>query len=144
MRRFAFIFGVIIVIIVVLADTRKLGFIGAVYDFPYGDKVGHFLLFGLFSLVVNLSMFETKTAAAASTDIAPEYKRTAILTSLIIAGSAGLEEVSQLWFPSRTASIYDLMASCLGIGFFTWLFLSLIKKEQVKHLLLSIFRDKPF
>ena len=143
MRRFAYIFGIIIVIIVVLTDMRKLGPIGGLYDFPYGDKVGHFLLFGLFSLVVNLSMYESKLTAAASPDIAPEYKRTTILTSLIIAIFAGMEELSQIWFPSRTASIYDLLASCQGISLFTWLFLSLIKKEQVKRLLLSIFRDKP-
>ncbi len=142
MKRIAFIFGIIIIVIVVLADTRKLGFIGALYDFPYGDKVGHFLLFGLFSLVDNFSVFETRSTSTASTEVASDYTRPAIITSLIIAAFAGMEELSQVWFPSRTSSIYDLLASCIGISFFTWLYLRLIKKEQVKRLLLSIFRDK--
>lgn len=129
MKRLAFIFGLMIIIIVILADTRHLGFLGALYDFPYGDKVGHFFLFGLFSLVVNLSVFESRTASAADASIKPGYNRIAINTSLIIAAFAGLEEFSQLWFPSRTSSLFDLLASCLGIAFFTWLALRIINRD---------------
>ncbi len=39
MKRLAIIFGLFIVVIVVLADMRQLGFLYAVYDFPFGDKV---------------------------------------------------------------------------------------------------------
>jgi VanZ family protein len=115
------IFGIIIIVIVILADTAHLGPVGVVYDFPFGDKVGHFLLFGLFSLLVNLSVLEYKTALAAETGGKPDYKRSAVITSSVIAALAGLEEFSQLWFPSRTSSLFDLLASYLGIAFFTLL-----------------------
>lgn len=143
MKRAAFVFGMIIVIIIILADTRKLGFIGFLYEFPYGDKVGHFLIYGLFSLVVNLSVFESRSISKSSTDPVRDFTRSAIISSLIIAAFVGLEELSQLWFTSRSSSIYDFLASCLGISFFTWFYLSLIKKEQVLDLLMSMFRDKP-
>ncbi len=56
MKRWAILCGLAILLIVILADTRRLGFLGVIYDFPNGDKVGHFLLFGLLSLLVNLAV----------------------------------------------------------------------------------------
>jgi hypothetical protein len=126
-KRLAIIFGIIIIVIVVLADTRHLGAVGVFYDFPFGDKVGHFFLFGLFSLVVNLSVFEFRKASAAETGRRLNYERSAVITSSIIAALVGLEEFSQLWFPSRTSSLFDLLASYFGIVFFTWLALKIKK-----------------
>ncbi len=60
MKRWAIFFGLFIVLIIILADTRHMGYLGRVYDFPNGDKVGHFILFGLLSFVVNLSVFEAR------------------------------------------------------------------------------------
>ena len=125
MKRLAFIFGLFIIIIIILADTRRLGTLDAIYNIPYGDKVGHFFLFGLFSMVVNLSVFESRSASGTKNRFEANYKRSAIITSLIIAVFVGLEEFSQLWFPSRTSSLFDLLASYLGIASFTWLALRL-------------------
>ncbi len=127
MKRVAFIFGMFIVIIIILADARLLGRLGAIYDFPFGDKVGHFLLFGLFSLVVNLSVFEARSVPSTGMQVKQDHRRSAVITSLIIAVFVGLEEFSQSWFPSRTFSLFDLSASYLGIAFFTWLALRLKK-----------------
>ncbi len=113
MKRWAIFFGLFLVIIVILADTRHLGDLGVIYNFPYGDKVGHFVLFGLLSLAVNLSVFEARP----NTD----RKRLAIVTSLILAFLIGLEEISQIWFPTRTADIFDWLASCFGVALFAWL-----------------------
>jgi polysaccharide biosynthesis protein VpsQ len=110
MRRWAILGGLAILLIVILADTRRLGFIGAIYDFPYGDKVGHFLLFGLLSLVVNLAVFEARPQA--------EKVRLAWGTSIVLALMIGAEEVSQRWIPSRTFSLLDLAASYLGVTVF--------------------------
>ena len=121
MKRLAIICGFIIIFIVILADTGHLGPIGVLYNFPYGDKVGHFLIFGLFSMIVNLSIIESRSISASTNHRQQGYVRTAIITSLIIAVFVGLEEFSQLFFPSRNASVFDLLASYLGIAFFTWL-----------------------
>jgi len=66
MKRLAIFFGVFIVVIIILADEGKLGFLHAVYDFPYGDKAGHFILCGKLSLVVNLSVFEARPPRTSS------------------------------------------------------------------------------
>ncbi len=117
MKRWAIFFGLFLVVIVVLADTQHLGDLGSVYDFPYGDKVGHFILFGLLSLVVNLSVFEARPSS--------DFERLAVITSLIIALLIGLEEISQSWFPTRTADVFDWLASCAGVASFAWLAIKL-------------------
>ena len=50
-------FFLFIAAIIVLADQGRLpGIIAALYDFPNGDKVGHFFLMGGLSLLVNLAL----------------------------------------------------------------------------------------
>jgi VanZ family protein len=113
MRRWAIFFGLFIVLIIILADTHHLGALPKVYAFPNGDKVGHFVLFGLLSFVTNLSVFEARPFA--------DKKRLAVITSLTLALFIGLEEYSQRFFPTRTADIFDFLASCAGVTFFAWL-----------------------
>ncbi len=105
-------FGVLIITIIVLADTRHLGFLGQLYDFPYGDKAGHFLLFGLLSLLVNLAVLEQPHAQ--------QPGNMALRASMVLALLIGFEEFSQRWFPGRTSSWADLAASYLGVGLFAW------------------------
>src|SRR5262249_15021546 len=95
------------------ADTGHLGFLHAVYDFPLGDKAGHFILYGLLTLVVTLSVFEMRPNG--------DKKRLALVTSLILAVLIGLEEFSQKWFPNRNFDLLDLTASYLGVAFFACL-----------------------
>jgi hypothetical protein len=121
MKSLAISFGIFIVIIVILADTRHLGILHPVYDFPYGDKVGHFLIFGLLSLLVNLSVLEIGSPSDASTSANPGTIRTLIKTCLILALIVGLEEFSQRWIPSRTSDWFDLSASYFGIASFAFL-----------------------
>jgi len=75
--------------------------------------VGHFVLFGLLSFVINLSVFEARPLA--------NKKWLALTTSLIVALFVGLEEYSQRFFPVRSSDIFDFLASCAGIAFFAWL-----------------------
>ena len=96
----AFVF---IAAIVVLADQGRLpGIIAALYDFPNGDKVGHFLLMGGLSLLVNLAL-------------PARPLRHHILASLLVAALVALEEASQAWFGTRHAELADLAASLAGI-----------------------------
>ena len=120
MKRWAIFFGLFIIAIIILADTNHMGFLGRVYDFPYGDKAGHFILYGLLSLVVNFCVFEARPHS--------DFKRLAVITSLILALLIGAEEYSQQFFPSRTSGIIDLAASYLGVAFFAWLAVKLKQK----------------
>ena len=76
---------------------------------PGGDKTGHFILFGLLSLLLNL-VLRTATIRCG--------RLTILKGSLVVAGFAVAEEVSQLFFASRTFDLLDLSAGLVGI----WLF----------------------
>ncbi len=91
--------------IVIAADRGRLpGFIMAFYAFPSGDKIGHFLLIGLLSFLVNLCL-----------PARPLVWRDVVIASLAIALLATLEEFSQAFLRTRTASWRDLFAGYAGI-----------------------------
>jgi len=131
MKRLAIFFGLFIFVIVVLADTRHLGFLYAVYDFPFGDKVGHFFLFGLLSLVINLSVLGSVSEPLIQPQV--DNKRKVVKASLILALFVGLEEFSQRWFPSRTSDLFDLSASYLGIAFFAFVALKIKTRRSLQR-----------
>jgi polysaccharide biosynthesis protein VpsQ len=115
-------FAIVITMLIVLADTRHLGFLNRVYDCPYGDKAGHFLLFGFLTLLVNPAVSEARPQA--------DRRELAIGTSLVLAALIGMEEYSQRWFPSRTSSALDLAASYAGVITFTWLALRIERRKR--------------
>ncbi len=122
MKKWAVAFGVVIVGIIVLADRGQLGFLGRLYDFPYGDKVGHFVLYGVLSLLVNLAVFEAWPRG--------DRLSLALRASLLLALLIGLEEYSQRWFRTRHSSWTDLLASYLGVAFFAWLAMTIDQRRQ--------------
>ncbi len=107
------LFGLFIVLIIVLADLGKLGILTYITRIPYADKVGHFILFGLLALLIDLTLFRSFPAHS--------RKRVAVISGLILALLIGLEELSQRSFATRTFSLGDLSASYLGLIFFSWL-----------------------
>ena len=108
MRYFAALFLAFIIGLIVLADADLLpDFINAIYDFPNGDKVGHFVLYGLLNFFITrafLSSLPTRRGSWATLSV-----------GLILALFVALEEFSQKYFASRTFSLLDLTASLLGI-----------------------------
>jgi VanZ family protein len=113
MKRWAIFFGLFMVAIIALADTGHLGKLGLVYAFPGGHWVGHFMLFGLLSFVINWSLFEEYPLSSRT--------RLAITATLILALFIGLEEYSQQFFPVRHPDLLDFTFSCLGVASFAWL-----------------------
>jgi VanZ family protein len=113
MKPAALLFGLFIVGIVILANMGRLGILGFVNRVPYGDKAGHFILYGILTLLIDLSYLRPH----------PESNPILIVvrTALILAFVIGLEEYSQQFFPKRTPDWLDLTFSYLGVGFFSWL-----------------------
>lgn len=108
--RLTLAFVVLLVLIVVMADTgRGQAFFALIEAIPGGDKTGHFVLMGLASFLVNLSL------SAARVQIGPVRL---LKGSLIVAAVVTLEEASQLLFASRGASVLDLLADYAGIILF--------------------------
>ena len=113
MKWIALLFTLFIVLIIVLADMGRLGILNLVNRIPYGNKLGHFILYGILTLLINLTIFRSL----------PDQSRglTAVIIGLTLALLIGLEEISQQYFSSRTFSLTDLIAGYLGVIFFSWL-----------------------
>lgn len=113
MKYIAVLFFIFIIVVVVLADMGNLPrSIRTIYDFPNGDKVGHFVLFGLLDFfitraVLSPRLFKTRVWAALSVGLT---------LALLIA----LEEFSQKYFTTRTFDLSDLLASFLGVAAGGW------------------------
>ncbi len=79
---------------------------------PNGDKVGHFLLFGLLTFLANLS-FQYKSFTLKKIKL---YKGSVIVLIFVT-----LEELSQHFVASRTLDIFDYGADLIGISLATLL-----------------------
>lgn len=96
--------------IVVLADLygtqNLLDFVG---NIPFGDKIGHFCLMGMFSLLLNLALKAKKFRF---------WKLNYLLGSLIVLAVVTAEEFSQIFIAGRTFDSIDLLFDYAGIFIF--------------------------
>lgn len=76
---------------------------------PYGDKLSHFFLVGLLTLLINLS-FQNKKISIRS--------RKWLLGSVLVLIVVTLEELSQALIPSRNMDPLDLVANFIGVFVF--------------------------
>lgn len=114
MKYIAILFSIFILLVIALANQGSIPpFIKAIYDFPNGDKLGHFILFGL------LNFFITYTLIRAL----PRFnsKLVALPIGLILALLIGIEEYSQRFFSTRTFDLIDLLASYIGVFVGGWI-----------------------
>lgn len=109
----AILFALLIVLIIVLANTDNLGFLRILNQIPFGDKAGHFILYGILTLLIDLALFQTLRNLSRRLIVL----RVALILSLFI----GIEEFSQQFFPSRSFDLIDLTFSYIGVAFFSWL-----------------------
>ena len=100
--------ALVLIAIIVAADRQTLPLLlQRVYNYPAGDKIGHFVLFGGLAFLAALG-FPRRAQALAGVNVP--------LSTLVIVVLVTLEEASQAWFPGRTASVFDLLASYAGIA----------------------------
>jgi len=99
-----------VLFLLLLVGTADAGMGGRFWSFvrviPLGDKVGHFALFGALSFLVNWILF------ARTWQIGPVsiLKGSAVLFAIVF-----VEELSQLFFATRTFDWLDLLADAIGI-----------------------------
>lgn len=93
---------------IIQADMNKTNFIMDIgHTIPWGDKIGHFSLFGILALLLNMAI---------------KFKRIKIHTrrfhlgSVIVLAFAVIEEFTQLAFNTRTFDPIDMIFDLLGIG----------------------------
>ena len=95
--------------IVFLADSHGTNYFTFVGKIPFGDKIGHFLLMGMFSLLLNLAL-NAKTVRLVSLNI--------LAGNLIVFGLVTIEEFSQIFVAGRTFDVTDLISDYAGIFIF--------------------------
>jgi len=110
MKIFLGVYIFVLAFIIFLADRKGtrylLNFVGNV---PYGDKLGHFLLMGGFSFLLNL-VLNARTFRI--------WKFSYLLGSLIVLVIVTIEELSQMFVAGRTFDWSDLVFDFLGIFIF--------------------------
>jgi VanZ family protein len=122
MKYISVLFFIFIIAIIVLADNGSLPrFIPAIYDFPNGDKLGHFILYGLLNFFITFVFLSSR----------PSKPRGWVTVSvgLILALLIALEEYSQRFFSTRTFDLIDLSASYLGLLAGGWMAYTINKKR---------------
>ena len=114
MKWLAIFFSLFILLIIILADLGVLArFLIHLHRFPFGDKLGHFVLYGILTLLIDLSLFRSRPVE--------ERRRIAVRVGLVLAVLIGFEEFSQQFFSKRSFDLVDLAFSYLGLVSFSWL-----------------------
>ncbi len=91
-----------------MGDSNIL--IELVEDVPYGDKMGHFLLYGILAFILNLTL-DLKTIKYGGTEL--------LMGSVIVLAFTVVEEFTQIPLRERNFELLDLSSNVLGIAFFS-------------------------
>jgi polysaccharide biosynthesis protein VpsQ len=111
-------FFVLLLAIIYKADTANYNFAFHVVGMiPYGDKIAHAVLYGIMVYLLNYG-FNGKRWGRAE------------IGSVIVFSFALIEEVSQLYFPSRSFDWFDLLADAVGIVVVTVVYRIMKKNEK--------------
>ena len=112
MKWLTLLFTLFIILVIIFADLGKLGILGVINQIPYGDKAGHLILYGILTLLLDLTFIRALPSRS---------PRLLVVTiGLILALIIGAEEYSQQFFAKRTYDLVDLTFSYLGVVFFSW------------------------
>lgn len=106
-------FLLFMILVIIWADTDTMPtFLRRVYGFPFGDKIGHFVIYGVFAYLLTWAMPARRL----------KLGRFSLPLGLVIAVAfATLEEASQLFVARRTPDFLDLFSGYLGIYASTWI-----------------------
>ncbi len=115
----ALLFLLFILFVIVSADMGSLSsYLRGVYDFPGGDKIGHFALYGVLAFLLGRAFPRPLQLGRISAPI----------VILALLAFAALEEYTQQFFSTRTSDVVDLAFSFLGILTGAWLAWLLIRR----------------
>jgi len=106
------LFFAFIIWIIVEADRGANNiFFDIVRMVPYGDKIGHALVFGLLTFLAIIA-FNNKRIKV--------FKCRVQLGALLVFGFALLEELTQIFLPNRTFDLVDICFDIVGISIFCY------------------------
>lgn len=102
----AILFTLFILGVIISSDRGTCEICVYAKSIPYGDKAGHFVLYGMLVAIVGI---------ARQWSIHSWKGMRLLSSSAWLAILIALEEVSQLFFSSRTGDAWDLAASWIGV-----------------------------
>lgn len=116
------VMALVIVTAVVVADSGTMNhWLGFIHGVPFGDKAGHLLLAGGLSFFCHLAFRGVRACFVPS--------RITIVLFVLFA----LEEVSQIFVPSRHFDLVDLACDLAGLCAGQWLAALLIGGGSVRR-----------
>lgn len=124
MKWLTILFALFILSIIVLADLGHLSLLGFLNRIPFGDKAGHFVLYGILTLLLDLTLLRSKRFTLRPSLLV-------LRVALILAVLIGIEEYSQQFFAKRTFDLVDLMFSYLGVAFFSWVAYKSVGRDAI-------------
>lgn len=80
------------------------------HSVPHGDKIGHFLIFGIGALLLNMALSFRQVKISF---------RHFHLGSIIVFSFAICEEFTQIFFDTRNFDFVDMLFDLIGIGVFS-------------------------
>lgn len=107
----ALLFFLFICTVIIMADNNSDSILfDIVRSLPYGDKLGHILLYGaLTTLMVIALKFKTISIR----------KMNVQLGSILVLSFAFIEEITQLFLVNRTFDLNDIVSDVIGVVVFT-------------------------
>ena len=79
---------------------------------PFGDKIGHFLLYGILAFLVNLALNNRTTKI---------FSYQLLLGATLVLTFAILEEFTQIMLSTRDFDLWDIACDLGGVASFSWL-----------------------
>jgi len=126
---FAFVFFIFILWVIFMANTGQDMFLFEMTrSIPFGDKLGHIMVFGGLTLMTNLA-FKGRCIRVKFASI--------YWGALVVLLFVTLEELSQYFIDTRSLDVLDYLANLVGILSFSWLTREIIKKA-------SFFNKAPY
>jgi VanZ family protein len=108
--------------IIIQADLgQSIALSRLVRGLPFGDKIGHFLLYGILAFLVNLAL-KNRTIAISGQQV--------LLGGVLVLIFALLEECTQMALSTRNFELWDMFCDLVGIVFFSWLALRVGRVEH--------------
>jgi polysaccharide biosynthesis protein VpsQ len=108
--------------LIILANTGILEpLLELTKKFPHSDKIAHFFLAGILTLMLNIALNCTYWQLG---------KFRLLKASIIVLIFATLEEGSHYFLQHRTFDLLDLLADYLGIMLFSYLVLNQVCREK--------------